>query len=88
MTWDNTDALKLREDILGDGESILDCPVCHMENTHLEEVRPHRRSTDGNNRLCCDLHFTCEEGHPFVVIVNQHKGFTFLQARGTYKLDS
>lgn len=56
----------------------LSCPVCGEYYTHLENVSMNFNSMDGNSRQIAVLGFSCEHGHSFDVVVNQHKGLTFM----------
>ena len=54
----------------------LECPMCGDIYTHLQGVSMSCDSTDGNSRPIAALEFSCEHGHRFDVVANQHKGQT------------
>ena len=59
------------------GATLLVCPKCRFEYTHLREVETHHDSKD--NQLCVRLHFECEEFHRFSYNFRQHKGYTIIE---------
>ena len=67
------DLIKIHKDT-----DALSCPVCGEYYTHLENVAMNFNSMDGNSRQIAVLGFSCEHGHSFDVVVNQHKGLTLM----------
>lgn len=58
----------------------LYCPLCNMQDTHLEKTED--GSIDG--RLAVKLHFSCESGCKFTYLIYNHKGSTlYLLVEGT-----
>ena len=57
-----------------EGETILLCPVCNMEYTHLAGVVQGSDQREG--RMNVSLTFTCEDGHQFEYCLNNQKGYT------------
>ena len=55
-------------------ETILHCPVCNTEHTHLIDVVAGEDPKEG--RMNVTLTFRCEEGHQFEYNLNNHKGYT------------
>lgn len=62
--------------MLIDNHNKLLCPECISEYTYLEKVEEYRGK---DNRLCVKLHFYCEDGHKFVIDLEQYEGFTYVK---------
>lgn len=68
---------KVKQELLRElfKESLLTCPECGYDYTHLINVEEYKEK-DG--RKCIKLYFICEEGHKFIIDFQQHEGMTFL----------
>ena len=61
-------------------QTVLICPICSNENTHLRSVELYNARVD-EDRMSALLKFDCECGHSFTLDIMQYKGMTVLQEK-------
>jgi hypothetical protein len=63
----------IKNGLCDEDESVLICPVCGFEYTHLSAVI---QTSSDEGRPGVELQFDCEGGHSFYIDLRNYKGYT------------